>query len=1013
MPSPSYIAICICLVLAFYNSLQAQPCTDQLYTEAQGLYSNQITSAKFLKDGRLVLDNSRCQNLHIFDGVRSEVIDKPGMIFIGEDSTRLWFLNCFDVQSLFIFNPNGIWDTIEINGLVQHNSFQVSYFLIDSVFNVYNFNKKNKKYELWYALNIPDSIRTHYVIGTESFHHELYITTKNQSGQEYRLIINPELKSISGIFPYRRDIHVMHRSQYTLFKDYVLNHANEKINKYQSIIGKPCVFFNHAYVYSNFKHHDAVMVKSNDGAHHVIRFDFDGTPHLIASGISKDAFNVFSQDRYGHIWYGTPKGLRKQNKALGFHPSGYNNVPEAIHGVTEDGHGRIWVGGYQNGGFSFYDKNKKKWNRPKDPALHQERLLPGIWSDQKGVIYYFAEVHYGLHSIQNEKKKLASPIAKDNYLMGYYIRPLKNNFLGLGTTNKGLALWDWKNTNSVRYIGKEKGNLLSNVLTFTEDKRGRIWMGRQSQGLALYDPALDTAVTWLHHQTNRKLTGSMCMLIDSSNTLWFGVKGAVRYISNPEQFSWNLDIWKEAAIMELPYADTSLVTSMIESVKYLITGSEKGIYLMPKERNPEHQKIYSLRYGIEIPGGGTSQNGFYIDKKGTLWVTTAEGALEVDINQLRFDEEPVRILLPSCIAGGEIISLNQNHWDAPVGKRNITLNWTCTGNAHLSTQIAYVVHVLNHDGDTTYSQPPLQASQCQLSYLPPGAYSIFIHALKNNEIVGSAQYQLTIPRHLHESIWFWLLIGLTVLSLPVVYLIFHYKQKKSQLIYQSAIQQKSKELDHARIQTLSNFFNPHFINNALNWVQSKYRKDPDTAIMIGRLADNIKTIFAHSAQGQTVHSLDAEFHLVENYLQISRIRFGNIFTYQIPTAEEVQSLSQVYDIPVLMLQVLAENAVEKGLADRGGGGMFHCEISETARHLQIVLKDNGAGRKNLDWNRLENRKSSTRVLEEMIQLLNHYNKEQITFTYYDFFLPPDDRYMEPHGTLITITIPKTFSYVIQ
>lgn len=65
-----------------------------------------------------------------------------------------------------------------------------------------------------------------------------------------------------------------------------------------------------------------------------------------------------------------------------------------------------------------------------------------------------------------------------------------------------------------------------------------------------------------------------------------------------------------------------------------------------------------------------------------------------------------------------------------------------------------------------------------------------------------------------------------------------------------------RERDGLQIQALSNFFNPHFINNALHWVQSRYRRTLlDTTTIIGRLADNVDILYHNTQSGKAHHSL--------------------------------------------------------------------------------------------------------------------------------------------------------------
>ncbi|MDN5286454.1 MAG: Histidine kinase [Mucilaginibacter sp.] len=123
------------------------------------------------------------------------------------------------------------------------------------------------------------------------------------------------------------------------------------------------------------------------------------------------------------------------------------------------------------------------------------------------------------------------------------------------------------------------------------------------------------------------------------------------------------------------------------------------------------------------------------------------------------------------------------------------------------------------------------------------------------------------------------------------------------------------DLELARLKTanaeaanllLKQQIHPHFLFNALNTLKALYRKDPaagDTYIV--HLANFLRaSIFKHT---EKVSRLDEEFKLLQDYLEMQKIRFGTALICTITVPEE--SFKSYY-LPSFSLQPLLENAIK-------------------------------------------------------------------------------------------------------
>ncbi len=152
-------------------------------------------------------------------------------------------------------------------------------------------------------------------------------------------------------------------------------------------------------------------------------------------------------------------------------------------------------------------------------------------------------------------------------------------------------------------------------------------------------------------------------------------------------------------------------------------------------------------------------------------------------------------------------------------------------------------------------------------------------------------------------------------------------------------ERKKREYEMALIQEQ---IKPHFLYNSLDIImklsQMGQNKKAQRSIM--RLADYYRRSLSDGADQITIKD---ELELTKDYLELQKIRYGDMFTYTIEVPDEVE---EGY-IPKLTLQPIVENAIYHGIKylenERG-----HIEIrgAMTEGMHTIYVKDNGVGMTN-------------------------------------------------------------------
>jgi two-component sensor histidine kinase len=146
------------------------------------------------------------------------------------------------------------------------------------------------------------------------------------------------------------------------------------------------------------------------------------------------------------------------------------------------------------------------------------------------------------------------------------------------------------------------------------------------------------------------------------------------------------------------------------------------------------------------------------------------------------------------------------------------------------------------------------------------------------------------------------------------------------------------ELAEAELTTLRTQLNPHFLFNALNAVASHIRVNASEAIeMVAELGDFLRAVL--DLGGQHALPIDEEIAMLERYLAVQRIRFGDDLRVHLavdPDAADAQ-------VPSLLLQPLVENAIQHGIRARDGGGQIWVTVARTADTVELRVMDDGPG----------------------------------------------------------------------
>ena len=131
---------------------------------------------------------------------------------------------------------------------------------------------------------------------------------------------------------------------------------------------------------------------------------------------------------------------------------------------------------------------------------------------------------------------------------------------------------------------------------------------------------------------------------------------------------------------------------------------------------------------------------------------------------------------------------------------------------------------------------------------------------------------------------------------------------------------------------------PHFLYNALNAIANVCEKDGKAA---GKLIIDLAIYLRGSLEFNNLDkmvTIEKELEFVDTYFHIEQARYGE----KIQLRKEID-VPLEYQIPVLVLQPLVENAVRHGISKKLGGGTVFVRMKKTDDGVCIEIEDDGVG----------------------------------------------------------------------
>jgi len=221
-------------------------------------------------------------------------------------------------------------------------------------------------------------------------------------------------------------------------------------------------------------------------------------------------------------------------------------------------------------------------------------------------------------------------------------------------------------------------------------------------------------------------------------------------------------------------------------------------------------------------------------------------------------------------------------------------------------------------------------------------------------------------------------------------------EKLSNLI--ETVKKEQTSLREAELRLLQEQINPHFLYNTLDTITwlAEAKKSNEVVEVVSSLSHYFRTSLS---KGKDMVSLKEEELHVRSYLQIQKLRYEDILTYEIHIPEELGQ----YRIPKITLQPLVENALYHGIKNKRGMGKIIITGEIDGDIIILNVKDNGIGMTEERIRQVMNGLTQSKEYREDFYGLYNVNERLNLHFGREYGISIQSAYKE--GTLVTVRIP--------
>ena len=725
---------------------------------------------------------------------------------------------------------------------------------------------------------------------------------------------------------------------------------------------------------------------------------------LPGNGLEKNTrFDFILEDSYRNIWIAGSSGLFLIDKGVGkisrflYDATRTDGIShKELNCLLEDKNRGLWVG-TAGGGINFFYQQNYKFHNLSLVNRNGEQLSPYVMSLNKGfgneLWYWCLNGNYGYFLPEwTQTKKLlllnenkAFRFSTDGsierlhndtliFFNGFRsvklfpVKGLQHSFIvnndegvcNVARLRNGQIIWFVTKKEFAPHVSRDTFYLDFYVYDFKEDSQGHYWLCGSS-GMLWFNP--DTKKHKIYRHDNRNILSLSSDIIydfefDELENIWIAsISGGLNYFDRSnETFS---HYSKNEGLQD------EIIYSMEKDVNgNLWLSTNQGL----SRFNPKTKTFKNFSSKDGLLNMEFNRQASYKNEQGQLFFG---GVLGIDF----FDPAEIVDFKTNNIlsfTGFSLFSddLYPDQWNGeiPVFKLDYNQNYITVRFSAMDFKDAARVqysYKLN-DNDEWISLG--NSHSLLLTNLTPGKHLFHIRSTNGNGEWGNTfkTCLIIISPPWWLTWWFQLLvIAAAVFGLGAIF-----QNRIHQVRKKSSLKQQFKELE---MKALKSQMNPHFIYNAMNSIQALVlsKKTEEASLYISKFGRLLRQVLDNSEK--SLISLENELQSLELYIQLEQLRLNVDLQYRIDIDEKVNAEEE--QLPPLIFQPFAENALWHGLSNKNGEKMLSISIEVNGDWLLTKIEDNGIGRAHaMTLNQTKHAFNKSKGIEITAKRLTEYNK---------------------------------------
>jgi ligand-binding sensor domain-containing protein len=539
----------------------------------------------------------------------------------------------------------------------------------------------------------------------------------------------------------------------------------------------------------------------------------------------------------------------------------------------------------------------------------------------------------------------------------------------------------------------QTGLLLTNMKTFCSIQTDKgVYLGAEN---GIYFLPIDSVKRWAHvvfqtprliidlelqeHDFLKAARGSVITncVEDGKGNIWFCAIGSglfqltdkheLKFYSSEKGLPNNI-------IHNISFSDNNVLLSTHEGL-YFTTITTEGTL------GEDWRKLYS----------GEVQQAMFFEKK--IYVGTKSGLAVLGVEKTQYNKQLSFNLAEISINGKtkpntDLALLNYNQNDLTFRFDLISF----TGDRY---KLQYLLKGTVNDSGLV-NEP-----QVKLINLPPGNYTLVAKPFTEAKNSQRIHILFKIVPAFWQTLWFIILSisALIFLAAFIVWLIFRrMKRKKDQR------NEAERLILEYKLIALKAQINPHFMSNCLTAIQHLIinNKVEAATFYVAKFGLLVRQILNFSTR--SLISLKEELEIANLYIELEQLRFENKFIFDLKMDKSI-SPKEIF-VPALILNPLLENAIWHGLLPLKDtrNGKIIVEIKDGNDHVELIVEDNGVGRKVAGVNRLGNIRESKglQLTQQRLSNINFLYRNTDSIIKYEDLVDENGHAM---GTRAVISLP--------